>query len=267
MNMRLKILPLAFCLTCGYVGYAQSEDELVRLRNETISSEHVVSNLRFLAKKTPARMSGSRNNEKAAFHIATQMKAYGADSVWLQPVVVPNWSPGKSEVVVRLNDKSMRIPSIPLGLSVGGTVSGGIVEVVQRGDFEKLGSKGIEGKIVFINNVMDSSRSGYGRSGWQRMFGPSMAAQYGAVAVISRSLTSDINGYLYTGVTRYADSVAKIPALAISTADANTLSRLIKDGRVLSGAVSVSSKQKENAVGYNVVRKDYSPFGSYRFVV
>lgn len=253
MTIKLKLLLLAFCLTSGVVGYSQSNDELVRLQNETMANEHIVSNLRFLTKETPARMSGSKSNEKAVVQIEKQMKRYGVDSVWLQPVGVPNWDPGKSEVTVRLNGKSIKIPSIPLGLSVGGKVSGELVEITQRSDFEKLGSKGIKGKIVFINNIMDSSRSGYGRSGWQRMFGPSMAAQYGAVAVISRSLTSDINNYPYTGVTRYADSVAKIPALAISTADASNLSNLLKGKEVLSGTVSVSSKQKKNAVGYNVI--------------
>ena len=51
------------------------------------------------------------------------------------------------------------------------------------------------------------------------------AAKYGAIAVIVRSATLAHDDFPHTGILHYADSVEHIPAMAISTNDADKLSR------------------------------------------
>lgn len=55
-----------------------------------------------------------------------------------------------------------------------------------------------------------------------------MAAKYGALAVIVRSVTAAYDDNPHTGALRYNDSFPKIPALAISTKGADKLSGFIK---------------------------------------
>ena len=62
----------------------------------------------------------------------------------------------------------------------------------------------------------------------QRTAGPSEASRYGAVAVIVRSMTQSLDNFPHTGVTRYAPEINKIPAVAVSTSDAELLSQWLK---------------------------------------
>jgi hypothetical protein len=72
----------------------------------------------------------------------------------------------------------------------------------------------------------------YSDAGWQRGRAPVLVAKYGAVASISRSLTTLANDIPYAGMLHYVDDVDKIPAAAVSTLDADRLSALIKKGPV-----------------------------------
>jgi Zn-dependent M28 family amino/carboxypeptidase len=64
------------------------------------------------------------------------------------------------------------------------------------------------------------------------VYGPSKAAEFGAVAALVRSMTTSLDDFPHTGVTIYKDSLNKIPGIAISTLDAEKLSRAIKKGPV-----------------------------------
>ena len=59
------------------------------------------------------------------------------------------------------------------------------------------------------------------------MYGASMAAKKGAEAVITRSLSPVSDDFPRTGTLRYEEGVKQIPALAISTHDADILSESI----------------------------------------
>jgi Zn-dependent M28 family amino/carboxypeptidase len=67
----------------------------------------------------------------------------------------------------------------------------------------------------------------YGDAGKYRGQGPSRAAKYGAIGVIVRSLASNPDDFPHTGAMNYNDSFPKIPAVAISTNDADKLSKAL----------------------------------------
>jgi Zn-dependent M28 family amino/carboxypeptidase len=83
---------------------------------------------------------------------------------------------------------------------------------------------------------MDPTRirtfSAYGGAVDQRVYGPSKAAEYGAVAALVRSMTTAYDDFPHTGVTVYKDTLIRVPGLAISTNDAEKLSKALKKGRV-----------------------------------
>jgi len=147
-----------------------------------------------------------------------------------------------------------------LGGSVGtgpGGISAQIVEVKNFDELKQLGAKGVQGKIVYFSRPMDPTLidtfSAYGGAVNQRSSGASEAAKYGAVAAIIRSMGSNIEEYPHTGGMRYADGVAKIPAVAISTAHGDQLSALLTRDKDLRMYIETHSQILEDVLSYNVI--------------
>lgn len=208
--------------------------------------------IKTLSEKTPARMSGSVNNANAIAFLKSEMEQAGVE-VKIDSVNVPLWLPGNSSLYYMDESGRKDLNVIPLGLSVG---TGGkelnlkVVEFTSKSDFEKISS--LEGCIVFFNEKMDTTANGYSKAGWQRMFGASMAAKKGAEAVITRSLSPVSDDFPRTGTLRYEDGVRKIPALAISTNDADKLSESISKNPNLKIVLSSTSEWRGTATGLNL---------------
>jgi Zn-dependent M28 family amino/carboxypeptidase len=75
----------------------------------------------------------------------------------------------------------------------------------------------------------------------------------GAVATIVRSVTQFQEDFPHTGVTHYADGVNPIPAVAVSTNDANLLSDLIKKDPSVKIYLLSTCKNFADTLSYNVV--------------
>ncbi len=135
-------------------------------------------------------------------------------------------------------------------------ISGEIVEVITIKELVALGNK-VKGKIVFFNIVMNPTYIGtfnaYGESGIGRRSGAAEAARYGAIGVMVRSLASNADDYPHTGVMSYNDSFPKIPAVAISTNNANAISAKIKNGKVVKVFFKNNCTMLAPVQSYNVI--------------
>jgi len=235
--MRRILFATAFVLFAGGLS-AQNNDSatIKRISDEILSNGTAYTNLKFLCKQVGPRLSGSAQAEKAVRETARMMKEAGADTVWLQEVMVPHWTRGAKEeaqlVMADGTKKPLKVTA--LGNSVGtpaGGIKANVIEVRSMEELNQLGQT-VKGKIVFFNHKMDPTFirtfQAYGEAGIYRFRGPSMAAKYGAIGVIVRSLASNPDDHPHTGATGYIDSFPKIPAVAISTNDADMLSRMLK---------------------------------------
>lgn len=261
---RYLILPaLVSCLYCGAVS-AQQDDSLVikRISNEIMANGTAYENLRFLCKQVGPRLSGSPQAQMAVEATFKMLKDAGADTVYLQSCMVPHWVRGdKEKGNIRLTDGTRyQLRLCALGNSEGTGKKGltaPVVEVKNFDELHKLGTAGIKGKIVFFNFPMNPtyirSFSAYGESGAYRSRGPARAAQYGAVGVMVRSLSSNLDDHPHTGATVYNDSFPKIPAVAISTNDAEWLSRQLKNNLVETAFFRTTSKMLPDVLSYNVI--------------
>jgi len=234
---------------------------LASVFDEALTDTTAYSNLRYLCKNTKGRLDGSLMAEKAVEFTYKALIAAGADSVWLQRVPVPSWERGyeKCRITSQVNG-SQDLSISALGFSVGTSENGLVSKIVEVHDFEELksiGRKGIEGKIVFFNRPADNklinSFSGYGGAVNQRIQGASEASKYGATAVIVRSATQALDDFPHTGVTRYEDGVTKIPAVAVSTTDAELLSRWLKTDSSLKCNLVSTCKNNPDTWSYNVI--------------
>jgi hypothetical protein len=190
------------------------------------------------------------------------LREAGADTVFLQPCMVPRWVRGEKEEakLIFANGKEYKLNAAALGNSVGTPANGIGGEVIEVKDFaalEKLGRQGVQGRIVFFNHPMDPTEvatfRAYGKAGAYRGNGPSMAAKFGASGVIIRSLASNIDDFPHTGATRYNDSFPKLPAIAISTRDAEMLSQALKDKKIARAWFRTNAKMLPDVPSFNVV--------------
>ena len=137
-----------------------------------------------------------------------------------------------------------------------------VLEVNSMEALTLLGEKRVKGKIVFFNIPMNpaniSTFRSYGESGIGRRIGPAQASKYGAIAVLVRSLASNVDDYPHTGVTQYNDSFPKIPAVAISTRNAATLSLALKKGDQVTVHFKTSCEMLPDVASFNVIGEELS---------
>jgi hypothetical protein len=182
-----------------------------------------------------------------------------ADSVWLQPVMVPQWVRGQKEIA-RIKKPKTAMNVCALGGSIGtgpGGVTGEVVEVKSLEELKQLGEKHVKGKIVFFNRPMDPAKvhtfAAYGGAVDQRASGPSEAARYGAIGAIVRSMGLNQEDYPHTGGLRYDPSLPKIPAIAISTKHADQLSESLKANKNLEFYFETHCETLPDVQSYNVI--------------
>ena len=244
---------------------AQHDDSLMlkRIYNEALTNGKCYSALDYLSNTIGGRLSGSPQAQQAVDYTVSVMKNYGLDTVYVQEVMVPYWVRGQKEVAyMTKGNKQTAVHICALGNSIATTEKGleaPVIEVQNFKELEQLGEANIKGKIVFYNRPMKPTHittgSAYGEAGNQRGRGAIEAAKYGAVGVVVRSLTLANDTNPHTGMMGYVDTIIKIPACAISTVDADALSRLlnIKSAGVVTFYFKQSCKQLPDVLSYNVI--------------
>ena len=264
LSMTKKLLFLIAGIGIQLATKAQDDNSKMfkRIADQVLTSSAAYENLRFLSKKIGPRLSGSSNAQKAVEATAKMLREAGADTVYLQPCKVPHWVRGEKETgyATMANGNKYNFRLTALGNSVGSGSKGvkaSVIEVSSLDELDLLGEKLVKGKIVFVNIPMDPTLvqtfRAYGKAGIGRRSGPSQAAKYGAIGVMIRSLASNVDEYPHTGTTQYNDSFPKIPAVAISTKDAEWLSMQLKKKLQLTVFFRTNCQMLEDAPSFNVV--------------
>lgn len=234
-------------ICCGLELSAQSERREDAFTIRSIYDEGLLNGqayewLRVLTKDVGGRLAGSPGAAAAVVSMQRIMEGLGFDTVYLQPCYAPRWERADPAVGRIVNNafvgtESLRV--IALGNSVGtgpNGVTAEVIEVHNLDTLEILGRAGLEGKIVFFNRPMDPTQintfAAYGGAVDQRAYGATIAGRYGAVATLTRSMTTKLDDVPHTGSLFYVEGDRRIPGLSISTNDAEKLSRIIQQGPV-----------------------------------
>lgn len=260
--IRTRFLVGVFILL-PFLTQAQSDADAIKmLFDETLRNGRSYDWLRYLTTDIGHRLSGSPGAAEAVKWTKTELENI-ADSVWLQPVMVPHWIRGMEEdaYIKGVNkNKNTSVNVCALGGSVGTGPTGITARVVEvRGidELAQLGARRIKGNIVFFNRPMDVTQvqpfAAYAGAVDQRALGPSEAARYGAVGVVVRSMGLNQEDYPHTGALRYAPDAPKIPAVAISTLHADLLSKALKDDNTLQFYFETHCEMLPDVLSYNVV--------------
>jgi carboxypeptidase Q len=262
MNQKFFIFSVIVLLTNALLAQNNDSITVKKIADEILTNSQAYSNLRILTKSIGPRLSGSVNAQKAVRATEKMLRDAGADTVYLQPCMVPHWIRGPEETgYIKLGDGTVyNLHLLALGNAVSTGKSGvtaDVVEVRSMQELQMLGEKMIKGKIVFFNIPMNPTYvktfRAYGEAGIGRRSGPAQAAKYGAVGVMVRSLGSNVDDFPHTGATQYNDSFPKIPAVAISTKDAEWLSMQGKKKTPLSAFFKTSCLMLPEVLSYNVI--------------
>lgn len=244
-------------------AFGQSHEANIRkIYDSELSAGHSYENLRYLTKSIGHRLAGSPGAAAAVEWTKQLMESYDFDTVYLQPVMVPHWDRGGKDVVKITNSTKhgvVELNALALGNTQGtgpAGLVGNVIEVSGIEELRQLGEK-VRGKIVFFNGKMDpkliDTFQAYGGANAQRSSGAGEASKFGAIGTLVRSLSTTVNPIPHTGNQRYNPDFPKIPALAISTQDAELLSRLLADQSDLKIYIESHGEMKPDKLSYNVI--------------
>ncbi len=261
----MRFLLLILLLSAGSLKAQLSVDSLATLikgvYRTTYTDEQAYQWLTSLCKGVGHRLSGSPEAAKAVVWGKNTLDTFGLDAVYLQPVMVPHWVRGEKEDVIMTSKEygTTTLNSLALGNSVGtgpGGVKAEVIEVQSIDELNAMPDNQVKNKIVFFNRPMDkgltSTFASYGGAVDQRYNGPKVAADKGAVAAIVRSMSTRKDDYPHTGSTFYSDTTHNIPSVAVSTIDADLLTKAVRAGKT-EVYIRTTCQMLPDVQSYNVI--------------
>ncbi|MBU2019544.1 MAG: M20/M25/M40 family metallo-hydrolase [Bacteroidetes bacterium] len=255
--MKQFLAYLFFCFTL----HGQNDSTFLRLiHDEALVKGHAHHNLRSLCKDVGSRLSGSASAEMAVVWSENKMKSYGFDKVYLQEIMVPHWERGTQEGAWSRDEKGnirkLNILALGGSISTNGKLNASIVEFSSLAQLKEASPAQIKGKIVFLNEPMSQAFiqtfKAYGACYPIRGDGAVEASKKGAVAIVIRSLAIPLDDFPHTGSMRYDESVAKIPAAALSTNDCEWLSKELKSGK-MTLTMEMNCQNFPDIKSYNII--------------
>ncbi|MGI5309088.1 M20/M25/M40 family metallo-hydrolase [Rheinheimera sp. WS51] len=204
-----------------------------------------------------ARIAGSSADERAVVWAEKNFAALGYDKVWREPFKMPFWQRGAASLTVSAPFQQSFVVSA-LGGSIATPALGidsNVIMFASLAELKKADPSQVKGKIVFINKSMQKDKEGnfYSEVVGARSQGAIEAAKLGAKAIIIRSVGTSLNRFAHTGIMRYSDKVARIPAAAISVPDAIQLEKMLALQPNLTLRLTMQNKLPGTVTSHNVI--------------
>lgn len=256
----MKSLACALLAAAFSLSLLAADDTPERIVRRELQSSQAYDTLSHLTDEIGPRPSGSAGAAAAVHWTTERLRAWGLDTR-NERVVVPHWVRGREEGRL-VSHPGQRLVLTALGGSVATPASGLTADLVEVTSFEQLQRLGktLAGKIVFYNNEMDmrlvrSHRAfeAYRLAVIFRASGASRAAEYGAKAVVIRSVGSASLRTPHTGAMHYDPKQPKIPAAALTAEDAMLLHRLLERGDRVRMHLLLTPRTLPDAVSANVI--------------
>ncbi|WP_299793955.1 M28 family metallopeptidase [uncultured Shewanella sp.] len=228
-----------------------------QLQQDALSSPLAYDLVESLTVEVGPRLAGSNKDLMAVRWAENRLIKLGFDRVYKEPVQVPVWSRGEAKARV-VSPFSQPLVITALGGSIA-TPEGGIRAPIIRFDtldaLKQANKRDIQGKIVFIDHITERHKTGkgYGKTVGGRSRGAITASEKGAVAIVIRSIGTDHDRMAHTGMMRYKEGVAKIPAAAMSNPDADLINQMLKRDPDVILDLFMTPQSHGFATSYNVI--------------
>jgi len=230
----------------------EQQAQLEQLKTTALQSDLSYQLIESLTTEVGHRLMGSDGDKKSIVWAVNKMKALGFDKVWTEEVTGSYWLRGDTKARI-VAPYPHDVVVLALGGSVGTNQAGltaNIAHFETFADLKAAPDNSLNGKIAFVSYRMERhiDGNGYGPAVGTRVGGAVVAAQKGASALVMRSVGTDNNRTAHTGVMRYKDDVAKIPAAALSNPDADLLVNQLKRGEEVSMYLKMTAKTNAEVV-------------------
>jgi len=255
----MKTIAAFLLLLVAIPAFAQSTADTIIARE--LQSARAYETLSHLTDDIGARLTGSKGAALAVRWTTRQFREWGIP-VSNEPVKVPHWVRGREEAHL-LSAANQNLVLTAIGGSVATPPSGITADVVEVDSFDALktlGTAKLRGRIVFYNNPMDMDLvrahrafEAYRIAVAFRGAGASRAAEYGAKAIVIRSVGSASLRTPHTGALRYDPKQPKIPAAALTAEDAMLLHRLLARGKRVRMHMLLTPKTLPDVDSANVI--------------
>lgn len=207
----------------------------IRLRDQALADPTAYDILQSLTSEIGPRPAGSPAQMRARDWAVAKLTALGFTNVHVEPFAKRAWlRDGESAEIVGPYPQPLAV--LGLGNSVSTPAQGITAEVVVLKTLDALKAApdgAFQGKIVVVNQPMTRTQDESGYSAAVAARGaPSEAARTGAVAYLTRSISTGTARAPHTGGTRYVGDGPKIPAAALGVPDADMLEHLAAQGPV-----------------------------------
>ncbi|HWS39868.1 MAG TPA: M28 family peptidase [Arenimonas sp.] len=260
----MRLLSLAILFSLSTIACAndtgltnQALTNAKNLREQAVQGSNAYSIVESLTTEVGPRMGGSDAYDRATLWAQEKFKTLGFDKVWLQPVTFPVWQ-RRSESGRIISPFPQPLILTALGGSVGtqGSLTSEVVGFATLDALKAAPENSLKGKIAFVNLKMIRAKdgSGYGPASTLRRNGAAEAAKKGALAIVIRSVGTDTDRMPHTGMMRYDETIAKIPAAALSAPDADLLANMLRRGKPVKLELNIDA-------GFNGSKTEYSVIG------
>jgi Zn-dependent M28 family amino/carboxypeptidase len=207
----------------------------IRLRDQALADPTAYDILQSLTSEIGPRPAGSPAQMRARDWALAKMKALGFANVHVEPFPKKAWlrDAESAEIVAPVLQK---LAILGLGNSVPTPPEGITAEVAVLKSLAELKAAPVgafAGKIVLVNQPMTRTQDEAGYEAAVAARGaPSEASRRGAVAYLTRSISTSTARAPHTGGTGYAADAPKIPAGALGVPDADMIEHLAAHGPV-----------------------------------
>ncbi|MEE4173582.1 MAG: M28 family peptidase [Xanthomonadales bacterium] len=252
----LAVLPAVLLLAaCGPT--TPHSETINRLQADALESDLAWELLSSLTTDVGPRMPGTRGDALGVSWAEAEFKRLGFDRVRKERVTFPLWRRGFEQArVVLPRVQDFAVTALGGSPGTGGIVSAEVVYFPDLAMLEAAAPGSLDGKIAFISERMERTRSGrgYGRAVAGRTEGPYVAAEKGARALIIRSVGTDNDRLPHTGQISTSRTGPAVPSAAISNPDADLLVAMLEsDERVRMELRLDVGYTGEEAESYNVI--------------
>lgn len=235
---------------------AEQGRNVERLRQAALASDDAWNIVESLVTEVGPRLAGSDAEARARDWAVAMLRERGLANVRIEPFSFPYWDATREEAAI-VSPSSQPMVAAALGGSPStppGGLEGEIVRFTGLAGLEAATEAELSGRIVFIDETMERTRSGAGYGAAVRKRGQCapLAQARGAIACVIRSVGTDTHRFAHQGGSSRQANGASLPAMAISPADADVLARLAARGPVRV-RLTIEAEIREAATSGNVI--------------
>ncbi len=206
------------------------------------------------------RLAGSDAEQRAREWAMKKFKSLGFKNRRIEAFDVPKWQRG-----IELAEITSPYPQKLVVTALGGSVAtpedgieGEVVMFSSLAELTEIKDNSLEGKIVYIDEIMARTQdgSGYGVAVKKRGQTAFEAHRVGAVAALIRSVGTSSHRFAHTGqMKRITDTTVgpSVPAAALSAPDADQLTRMLTNANSVRLRLTLTPKQMPQGRSGNVV--------------